>query len=242
MLQRSTLPRVHTITFKTSLKTRAHILSISQSSTLATPAVFKHEFLQIPLSLHHFFPRTHALHLRPSLSQTDNAEKANSAIVYTAAISKISMTILTVGRRGQSERGESHRPMNLRERERANSQLWKHGEEMGGVENNRQKHKKRNRNEENKDKANGRRESVREGNDATIRKTRGTTLFSCKSSTRERGNRGVYARRYLVTWHRRSEPDTLFNLAVYRLSYQQETNNEHRCFAWQCIVFLLALF
>ncbi|CAM4711005.1 unnamed protein product [Leuciscus chuanchicus] len=80
------------------------------------------------------FLSSHASHIRLSPSKTDKCrtrkkQTTTTEILYTVPISKISMTILTVGRRGQSERGKSLCPMNLhgwksgRERERENSQL-----------------------------------------------------------------------------------------------------------------------
>lgn len=79
------------------------------------------------------FLSSHASHIRLSPSKTDKCrtrkkQTTTTEILYTVPISKISMTILTVGRRGQSERGKSLCPMNLdgwksgRERERKREQ------------------------------------------------------------------------------------------------------------------------
>lgn len=110
-------------------------VSISQSSTLQTLTI-THESCSLLLILTPFFAflSYHALRTQLSPSKTDKRrtrkkQTTTTEILYTVPISKISMTILTVGRRGQSERGKSLCPMNLhgwksgRERERENSQL-----------------------------------------------------------------------------------------------------------------------
>lgn len=104
---------------------RAQLSKLWQSHELCSFLLFLSPFSLFFLLMHHTF------RLSPSKTdqrRTRKKQTTTTEILHAVPISKISMTILTVGRRGQSERGKSLCPMNLhgwksgRERERKREQ------------------------------------------------------------------------------------------------------------------------